>query len=82
VGIYLMNQYIFRFDIPVDDIVIMHELNCKTDLPDDTPHLLLCKPALLLEVIVDISAPAEFENQVEVVLVCEEGVELNDVGVV
>ena len=79
---YLMEQYVFRFDVPVDDIAIVHEFYGVADLPRDAPDPLLSEAALLLEAVVDIPAAAEFQHQVEVVLICEEGVQLHDIRMV
>lgn len=77
-----MKQDILRLDIPVDDITIVHELNRVADLPRDTPHALLAETALFFEVVVDVPAAAELQHEVKVVLVCEEGVQLDDIGMV
>ena len=77
-----MEQYVFRFDVPVDDIAVMHEFYGVADLPRDAPDPLLSEAALLLEAVVDIPAAAEFKHQVEVVLICEEGVQLHDIRMV
>ena len=77
-----MKQDILRLDIPMDDITIVHELNRVADLPRDASHSLLPETALLLEVVVNVPAAAELQHEVEVILICEEGVELYDIGMV
>jgi hypothetical protein len=54
-----MEEYIFRFDISVYDIAIMHKLDCMTDLLDNTFDPFLWKPALTLQIVVDVSATAK-----------------------
>jgi hypothetical protein len=55
-----MKQNIFRFDISMYDIAIMHKLDRMTHLLDDLPHLLLLVSALALQLAVDVPAEAEF----------------------
>jgi hypothetical protein len=73
---------VFGFDIPMDDIAIMHELNGMANLLYHTLYLLFRKSSLAPQVVVDVASATELEDQVEVLLVREEGVELHDVWVV
>lgn len=53
-----MKQYVFRLDVSVDDITVMHELNGMTDLFKYIFYFLLWKAPFILEVIVDIPTTA------------------------
>ena len=66
----------------MNDITIMHELDSVTDLFDDFSHLLFLISALVLQLAVDVTTEAEFENQVEIVLIRKESIQLHDIWVI
>ena len=45
----LMNQYIFGFDVPMDDVPILQKLQCDYYLRDEPPNDLVGKPVLVLK---------------------------------
>lgn len=53
-----MEDYVFRFEVPVDDIVVVHELYCITHLLDYRPDFVLGHGTAEPEVLVEIAAPA------------------------
>lgn len=55
-----MKQDILWFDISMNYITIMHELDGMTNLFDDLLHFLLLESALIFQFAVDIPAEAEF----------------------
>lgn len=77
-----MEKNVFRFDVSVNDIVVMHKLNCMAHLLNDVLHSLFRKTAFLAHRCVDVASTARFEDEVEMVLVAEEGVKLGDIGVI
>jgi hypothetical protein len=44
----------------MDDVTIMHELNCMANLFDDLSNFLFLKSALVFQLAVDIPSEAEF----------------------
>ena len=77
-----MKQNVLGFDIPVNNILIMHELNCMANLLHHFSHLLFSKTAILPQRCIDISTAAWLKDQVKMVLVTEESVELDYVGMI
>lgn len=77
-----MKQNVLGFQISMYDVVIMHVLNCMADLLDYISDFLFAKPALGSKMLVEASGRAEFHYEIEMVLVCENRVELDDVGVI
>lgn len=77
-----MKEYVLWLDVSMDDITVMHELNCVADLFDDALNLLLGESALITQVSVNVPSAAEFQHKVQVFLIREISVKLNNVGVV
>ena len=69
-----MKQNIFRLDISMNNVTVMHELDGVTDLFDDLLHLFLLKSALIFQLAVDVPAKAEFQNEVEVIFIGKESI--------
>lgn len=67
-----MKKYVFRFDIAMDNITVMHELDCMGNLLYDASYFLLGKSAFTSKVVVDIASTAQLQNQVKVLLIREE----------
>ena len=57
-----MKEYILRFDIAMEYIVIVHELNGVADLLDHIADPLLPEPALVLEVVVEVAGVTELHQ--------------------
>ncbi len=55
-----MEEDIFWFYVPVDDIAVVHELDGMADLPCNFPDFLLGEATLTSQIVVDITATAEF----------------------
>jgi hypothetical protein len=66
-----MKEYILRFDIAMEYIVIVHELNGVADLLDHIADPLLPEPALVLEVVVEVAGVTELHQQIEIVVLHE-----------
>jgi hypothetical protein len=66
----------------VDDIAVMHKLDGVADLSHHCANLLFIKASLSFERIVNISAAAGLQNEVEMFIVIEKAIELHDVRVV
>ena len=77
-----MEKDVLGLEVAVQDIVVVHILHSVADLLDDQPDLVLGEAALLFEVVVHVPVGAELQQQVEVVVFDENGVELGDVWVV
>jgi hypothetical protein len=73
---------VFWFEIAVYDFVGVHVVQCLADLLHDGASGFLVEFSLLLEEGVELSRAAELLNEVEVLLIAEEAVEPDDVGVV
>jgi hypothetical protein len=48
---------VFRFEIPVDDIVVVHIFDSIADLLDDRSDLVLGHRTTVSEVLVEIASP-------------------------
>lgn len=68
--------------VAVDDLALVHVVQSSADLLDDDFGHFLSELPLLLEEGVELPRGAELLHQVDVLLVGEEGVELDDVGMV
>jgi len=77
-----MKENILRFQISMQNIVIMHILNSMTDLLHNISYLLLSESPLQLEVLVEGAGWAEFHQKIEAAFICKYGIELDDVGVI
>lgn len=77
-----MKQNVLGFDIAMNDITVMHELNCVADLTDHSSDFLFRKTALFFERRVYIASTARLQDQIKVILVAEKGIKLNNVGMI
>ena len=59
---YLMKKYILRFQISMQNIIVMHVLNCMTDLLNYHPDLLFRKTPLILQMLIQISLCTELHQ--------------------
>lgn len=74
-------EQVLRLDIPVDNVLRVDVLESLDHLPDVVRCLLLRVALLRAEVLVELPFWAVLEDEVDLVLVEEEAVELDDVGV-
>lgn len=77
-----MNKDIFGLQVPVDNVVIVHEVNGVRDLLRDVLDFFLWKVRLVIEVGKKIAPWAELKHQIKVLLVVEKAIQLGYVGVV
>ena len=66
---YLMKEDILWFEIPVNDIIVMHELKSVTDLPNDWLDLCFIQYLLPFQMCIQVSGEAEFEHEVDMGLI-------------
>lgn len=79
----LVHEDVLRLDVPVDDVLLVHVLDCLGDLLNDLPDFLLTVCSLpFLKVFKQIVAQAGLQQEVHILVVHEEVVEAHDVGVV
>ncbi len=64
-----MEKDVLGFEIPVDDIVIVHELKRVADLADDGLDFSLGQDFLPPQVGIKVARKAQFQHQVNVGLV-------------
>lgn len=76
-----MEEDVFRLDIAVDDVVFVHEIDGGADLPDEFPHQFLRHFAHFLQVLVEVLPQAGLQHKIGAVVVHEEVVKFDDVGV-
>ena len=77
-----MKKNILGFYVSVNDVLIVHKLNCMTHLFDHFANFFLSETALFPERRVDISSTARLQNKIEMILITEESIELNNVRMV
>ena len=77
-----MKKNIFGFDVTVKDVMLVHVLNCSTDLSDDVLHCPLVDFHLVLEFLEEVATHTRLQYHVGTLLIHEEMVELADIGVV
>lgn len=63
-------------------IVVVHVFNSIADLFDDRSDFIFRHRTSVFEVLVEVAAPAQFHQKVEVVVLYKGRIELNDVGMV
>ena len=79
---YALVDNIFRFEIPVDDLVLVHVVKSPAGLTDDISGHVFRDSSSLLQKTVELSWNAQLHRQVYELLIREEAVHLYDVGVV
>lgn len=77
-----MQEYVLGFDVSVDDVVIMHELDSMTDLPDHIFGFVFSETPLFLERGISIASTARLQNQIQKFLITEKSIELDDIRMV
>ena len=77
----MLDNNIFGFDVPVDDPVAVDVRNRFVDVVEDHQNLVLGELFALFYQFEQVVARAVLHDEVDVVLVVEEAVELDDVGV-
>ena len=79
---YFVEEDVLRLDVTMDDVTVVHELYRMAGLLYHRSRLLLRETALGTKGVVHISPAAQLQYEIKRFLVGEEGVELDDVGVV
>jgi len=77
-----MVDNVFRFEIAMNDFVLVHVVQSSADLLHDILGHILWDFSLFLQEVVQLSWKAELKHQVDIVLVGEEGEHFDNVGVV
>lgn len=77
-----MEKNVFWFDIPMNNITIMHKLDSMANLPNYSSYNFLAKPPLFSQRSVYISSTTGFQNEVQMILVMKKGIKLDNVGVI
>lgn len=74
-------QYILRLDIPMNDILLMQILQPLYHLIYHLRRLLLLKPLLLLQQLIQLAVGCVFHDDIDLSLIVEVTVHLEDVRV-
>ncbi len=77
-----MEEYVLRFDVSMDDVVVVHELHSVADLFQVPFDSVLGKPDLFFQAAEQVASTAVLHHEVDVVKVVEKAVKVDDVGVV
>lgn len=77
-----MKENVLGLEIPMNDVIVVHELKGVTDLPDDGFDLSLSQYFLPSQVSVKISRKAQFQYQINMGLVREKCIKLHYVRMV
>lgn len=77
-----MHEDIFWFDIPVDDVTVVHKLDGVAHLFENIASFFFWESSLFLKIAVDVATAAQLEDEVEIFLISEVRVELDDVRMV
>ena len=77
-----MEKYVFWLDITMNNIVVVHVLNCITNLLYYRSDLILRHRTAVFKIFVEIASPTQFHQKIEVVVLDESRVELHYVWVV
>ena len=75
-----MKEDVFRLYIAMDDVVFMHEFNSGANLPDELPHKFFRHFAHFLQVLVEVLAQTGLQHEIGAVIIHEEVVKFDDVG--
>ena len=70
IALRVQNQ-IFRFDVPVDNLVLVHVLQADNYVSDEELGFLLVEVPLIAEVVAEISAVEVIHHEIEVLLILE-----------
>ena len=77
-----MKKYILRFQISMQNIIVMHVLNCMTDLLNYHPDLLFRKTPLIFQVLIQISFCTKLHQKIQIAFLYKNRVELNDIRMI
>ncbi len=77
-----MKEDVLRFEVSVQDIVIVHVLHSMADLFDYGSDFVLGEGSETPEVLVEVAIYAKFHQQEEITILHEDRIQLNDVRVV
>lgn len=75
-------DYVFELQIAVNDFMLMHVLHSCYNLPGDHGGSLLAEALLGLEEFEKRPVACQLQQKVEIVLICEEIVQADQVGMV
>lgn len=64
----LVEEYVGRFEVPVDDVSQMHVLQAQNDLGCVEFHLVLGEDAVLGQVVVQVAAIHQVQDEAELVV--------------
>jgi len=79
---YLMEQNILWFYVPMNNIMIMHELNSMADLLYHVFDLFFSIMSFSLHVIVDVSTATKLHRQINILFIAKAWVKLHNIGMV
>lgn len=74
-----MDEYVFRFDIPMHDMVLLEDSKCIEKLMKYLKGLLLLKEAMLDNIFVKCSALAVLVDKVAIIFCLQQFFEFDDV---
>ena len=77
-----MEQDILWFYVPMNNIMIMHELNSMADLLYHVVDLFFSIMSFSLHVIVDISTATKLHHQIDIFIIAKVWVKLHNIGMV
>lgn len=77
----LSDEDVFRLDVAVDHLVLVHVLDALRDPRDVPGGLAFCELALPLQLLLEVAVEAVLLNEVDAVVVPEVAVEGEDIGV-
>jgi hypothetical protein len=80
--VYLMKKNILRFEISVQDVIVMHVFNSIAHLLDHQSNLILIKSANCLQARVQVSRKAKLHEKIKVIIFNKDRVELDDVRMI
>ena len=76
-----MNQdNIFGLDIPMQDLMVMHEADRIQKISNDKRCTFLSEGSPAWDRVIELTVGAEFHDRIEVFLIMKESIVLNNVG--
>lgn len=79
---YLMKKDILRFQVSMDNVVIVHIFNRMTDLSNDIFDFIFWEATIDFKLWVEIGRMTEFEHKIDISIFNKDAVELDDVGMI
>jgi hypothetical protein len=67
-----MEQNVFRLEVPVDDVMAVHELHCSAHLPHPSLHRLLCNLTNILQALIQIATQTRLQDHIGAIIIHEE----------